>query len=141
MAFGPRDGILLVAHGTVSDLDDLPAFLERVRHGRPPSAELVAELRRRYETIGGSPLLEATREQAAALARLLGVPVLVGMRLWHPLVEASLTSAANLGLSRLVVVPVAPFSVHVYARRFQKSSASARPSSWRSSRSAPSRIS
>ena len=42
------------SHGTVDDLDDLPAFVTNVRRGRPPPAELVAELRRRYEAIGGA---------------------------------------------------------------------------------------
>ena len=30
-----RDGVLLVAHGTVENLDDLGAFLARIRNGRP----------------------------------------------------------------------------------------------------------
>ena len=38
-----RDGVLLVAHGTVEDLDDLPEFLSRIRHGRPSPPELIAE--------------------------------------------------------------------------------------------------
>ena len=42
------DAVVLVAHGTVDDLDDLPAFVTNVRRGHPPGAELVAELRRRY---------------------------------------------------------------------------------------------
>jgi ferrochelatase len=74
----------------------------------------VEDLRHRYEAIGGSPLLEVTRAQAAALAGRLGVPVLVGMRLWEPSVEAALERAAADGLERLAVIPLAPFSVHVY---------------------------
>jgi ferrochelatase len=36
------------------------------------------------------------------------------MRLWHPTVEDVLRGIAGLGLTRLVVVPLAPFSVDVY---------------------------
>jgi ferrochelatase len=115
------DGVLLVAHGTVERLDEMPRFLERIRHGRPASPELVAELVRRYEAIGGSPLLEITRRQAAALAERLGLPVLVGMRLWDPSVEDALRQAAERGLQRLVVLPLAPFSVHVYWQAAQRS--------------------
>lgn len=107
-------GVLLVAHGTVESLDDLPAFVARIRHGRPAPPGLVEELRRRYEAIGGSPLLRITREQAQALARRLEVPVLTAMRLWEPGVEQALRGAASLGLSRLVVIALAPFSQHVY---------------------------
>jgi ferrochelatase len=105
---------LLVAHGTVERVEEMPKFLERIRHGRPPSPALVAELVRRYQAIGGSPLLEITRRQAAGLADRIGLPVLVGMRLWDPSVEDALRQAAGLGLERLVVLPLAPFSVHVY---------------------------
>jgi ferrochelatase len=114
MGLGSHDGILLVAHGTVTDLDDLPAFVAKIRRGRPASPELVDELRRRYRAIGGSPLLEITRRQAFALARKLDLPVLVAMRLWHPTVEEVLAGIGGLKLDRLAIVPLAPFSVPVY---------------------------
>jgi protoporphyrin/coproporphyrin ferrochelatase len=112
----PSDaGVLLVAHGTVENLDDLPAFVARIRHGRPAPPGLVEELRHRYQAIGGSsPLLQTTRAQAQALAKRLEAPVLVGMRLWEPGVETALAGAAALGLNRLVVLALAPFSQHVY---------------------------
>jgi protoporphyrin/coproporphyrin ferrochelatase len=115
MSFEANAGVLLVAHGTVSNLDDLGAFVARIRHGRPAPPGLVEELRRRYEAIGGSsPLLETTRQQAQALAKRLEAPVLVAMRLWDPGVEQALSGASALGLRRLVVIALAPFSQHVY---------------------------
>lgn len=114
MSFPQDAGVLLVAHGTVDNLDDLGAFVARIRHGRPAPPGLVEELRHRYEAIGGSPLLETTRQQAAALAKRLEAPVLVGMRLWEPGVERALAGGAALGLSRMVVIALAPFSQHVY---------------------------
>jgi protoporphyrin/coproporphyrin ferrochelatase len=115
MTLPPNAGVLLVAHGSVENLDDLAAFVARIRHGRPAPPGLVEELRGRYEAIGGSsPLLQTTREQAQALARRLEAPVLVAMRLWEPGVEQALAGAAALGLSRLVVIALAPFSQHVY---------------------------
>jgi protoporphyrin/coproporphyrin ferrochelatase len=118
----PADtGVLLVAHGTVEDLDDLGAFVAKIRHGRPPPPGLVEELRRRYEAIGGSPLLRVTHEQAQALAKRLEVPVLSAMRLWEPGVERALAGAQALGLTRLVVIALAPFSQHVYWDAARKS--------------------
>jgi ferrochelatase len=114
-------GILLVAHGTVADLADLPAFVARIRHGRPPPPGLIDELRRRYEAIGGSPLLRVTAEQASALSSRTGLPVIVGMRLWEPSVEDALRDALRRGLTRLVLVPLAPFSVDVYAAAARRS--------------------
>ena len=107
-----RDGVLLVAHGTVASTDELPAFLAEIRRGRPPPEGLVEELRRRYDEIGGSPLLALTDAQASALSRALDLPVFVAMRLWQPRVEQVV---AKLGeYERLCVLPLAPFSAHVY---------------------------
>src|SRR3954463_16655293 len=114
-------GILLVAHGTVADLADLPGFVARIRHGRPPPPGLIDELRHRYEAIGGSPLLRVTAEQAQALSVRTGLPVLLGMRLWDPSVEEAFREAARRGLTRLVLVPLAPFSVSVYAAAARRS--------------------
>jgi ferrochelatase len=113
-AISEGDAVLLVAHGTVSRIDDIPAFLSRIRGGRPVSDLLVAEVRRRYQLIGKSPLLDVTRAQAAALEQRLGIPVLVGMRLWDPSIEDALEEAAQRGIRRLVMIALAPFSVHVY---------------------------
>ncbi|HEX6272954.1 MAG TPA: ferrochelatase [Polyangiaceae bacterium] len=122
----PRDGVLLVAHGTVENLDDMGAFLARIRGGRPAPPGFVEELRHRYEAIGGSPLLTVTQAQAGALAARLGMPVLVGMRLWDPGIEAALERAHAEGLERLCVLPLAPFSVHVYWQAVQRSEAAVR---------------
>jgi ferrochelatase len=122
----PRTGILLVAHGTVASAADLPAFVARIRHGRPPPPGLVEELRRRYEAIGGSPLLRVTEEQARALETRTGMPVLLGMRLWEPSVESAFREAARRGLTRLALVPLAPFSVEVYGAAARRSLESVR---------------
>jgi protoporphyrin/coproporphyrin ferrochelatase len=126
MSNEPRTGILLVAHGTVSNVGELPAFVARIRHGRPAPPGLVAELTRRYEAIGGSPLLRSTQEQARALEARTGLPVLLGMRLWEPSVEAAFKEAARRGIARLVLVPLAPFSVEVYGAAARRSLESVR---------------
>jgi protoporphyrin/coproporphyrin ferrochelatase len=110
----PTMGVLLVAHGTVTDLDEIDEFLTAIRRGRPPTVELAREIRRRYEAIGGSPLLATTNEQARLLSARLNRPVLVGMRFGSPSLEQALDRATHLGLRRLVVLPMAPYSVGLY---------------------------
>lgn len=107
-------GVLLTAHGSIEDLDELPQFLARIRHGRTPPPELVEEVRRRYVVIGGSPHLRITKAQAAALEAALGLSVLVGTRLGRPELGSALEAAFARGLRTLCVLPLAPFSVHVY---------------------------
>jgi len=126
MSHEPRTGILLVAHGTVASIADLPAFLARIRHGRQAPPGLLAELTRRYEAIGGSPLLRITEEQARALESRTGLPVLLGMRLWEPSVESAFREAARRGITRLALLPLAPFSVEVYGEAARRSLESVR---------------
>jgi ferrochelatase len=48
------------------------------------------------------------------------------MRLWEPSVEAALEEAGRAGLERLAVIPLAPFSVHVYWAAAKRSEEAAR---------------
>src|SRR5205809_4386339 len=106
-----RSGVLLMAHGTPSSLDDMPEYLRLVRGGRPPSPELVAEMRHNYEAIGGrSPLTAITETQADGLRSRLDadVPVVVGMRNWRPFIKDALAELAAAGVERVIGIPMAP---------------------------------
>src|SRR6185369_10314943 len=90
----PMTGVLLMAHGTPSSMDEMPEYLRLVRGGRPPSPELVAEMRHNYEAIGGrSPLTDLTMAQSEALAaQMPGVPIAVGMRNWKPFIKEAVAT-------------------------------------------------
>jgi ferrochelatase len=100
-----------MAHGTPSSLDEMPEYLRLVRGGRPPSDELVAEMRENYGAIGGrSPLTEITEAQADALRARLGpeISVAVGMRNWHPFIKDALAELTAGGVTRVIGIPMAP---------------------------------
>jgi protoporphyrin/coproporphyrin ferrochelatase len=122
-----KTGVLLMAHGTPSSLDEMPEYLRLVRGGRPPSDELVAEMRHNYEAIGGgSPLTDLTRAQARALEARLGadIPVAVGMRNWEPFIKDALVQLVASGVSRVVGIPLAPqFSTLSVAKYFDAANA------------------
>lgn len=117
--------IIVYAHGSVESVDQLPAFVKEIRRGRPAPPELIAELTERYEAIGGSPLLEWTRKQAAGLAARTGFTADVAMRLSspriHELVESRLQGMAKGEKLRIILVTMAPFSVPVYEAAARKS--------------------
>ncbi len=116
-----RSALLLVAHGTVENLDDLPAFVTNIRRGHAPPPELIAELRRRYAAIGGrSPLLDISRSLATKLEARLGIPTRIAMRLWHPYVADVAKELAAEGISELAVVPLAQHSAAVYGDAAKK---------------------
>jgi protoporphyrin/coproporphyrin ferrochelatase len=126
-----RTGVLLMAHGTPSNMDEMPEYLRLVRGGRPPSPELIEEMRRNYEAIGGrSPLTELTLAQGAALSERLGpsVPVAVGMRNWTPFIKDALVDLASQGVARIIGIPLAAqFSTLSVAKYFDAASAALPP--------------
>ena len=112
-----KQAVLLVSHGTVDRLEDLPAFLRNVRRGREAPPELVSELRRRYDAIGGSPLNAINERLATKLEAVLGVPVRHASRLWRPYARDAI---AGLDIERLVVIPLAQHSAHVYGEAVKR---------------------
>jgi len=101
----------------------MAAFIKNIRHGRPAPTEVVDEVIKRFNTIGGSPLMRITHEQAAALEARLGVPVRASGRLWHPYPDAVLGELAQGGARDVVSLPLAPQSVHVYHAAVEKAAA------------------
>ena len=106
-----RSGVLLMAHGTPSSMEEMPEYLRLVRGGRPASPELVAEMTHNYEAIGGrSPLTDLTQAQGDALRQRLGadIPVAIGMRNWKPFIKDAITGLAAERVTRIIGIPLAP---------------------------------
>ena len=114
MTAGPT-GLLVMAYGTPASADDIDAYYTHIRRGRPPSAEQLADLARRYAAIGGvSPLADRTRDQVAAIAAALstGAPApwaaALGNKHAPPFIEeavADLGGSAHEGIVGLVLAP------------------------------------
>jgi len=105
-----RTGVVLMTYGSPRDLDDLPAYLTRVRGGRDPSDEVLAEFRRRYTRIGMSPLIDITRDQAAALETELGSAFLtdIGMRFSEPSIATAIDGLTARGAERVLGLILSP---------------------------------
>jgi protoporphyrin/coproporphyrin ferrochelatase len=124
--------VLLMAHGTPNSLDEMPEYLQLVRGGRPPSPELVAEMRHNYAAIGGrSPLTDITLAQAAALRARLGpdLPVAVGMRNWRPFIADALADLVQRGADRIIGIPLAPQFSTLSVQKYMDAALNALPSS------------
>ena len=105
-----RTGVVLMTYGSPRDLDDVGAYITRVRGGREPGAELLAEFRRRYAVIGMSPLIEITQRQAAALEAELGEGFVVGagMRFSDPSIAETAGGLVSRGAEQLVGLILSP---------------------------------
>jgi ferrochelatase len=99
-----------MTYGAPKSDDDLPRYLAAVRGGRPASDDLVAEMRRRYARIGGSPLTEITRAQAAALESALGDDHVcaAGMRFSDPTIAEAAGDLVARGATHLAGVVLSP---------------------------------
>ncbi len=108
-------GILLMTYGSPRSLDDVGPYMTRIRGGKAPSDDLLVEFRRRYELIGGSPLIPITLRQAAALERELDARTDRGsylaraaMRFSEPSVDAVARELVHAGADRLVGLILSP---------------------------------
>ncbi len=100
-----------MAYGTPATPADVEAYYTHVRRGRPPTAEQLDDLQRRYDAIGGtSPLLERTRAQARCVAAALGDRFTVELAMKHapPFIEHAVSRVVDRGLRRAVGVVLAP---------------------------------
>jgi ferrochelatase len=120
-----KTAVLLMAYGSPTEPQDIPAYFEDIRGGRPVRPEAVAELVHRYERIGGtSPLNEITERQRVALERDLGAPVYVGMKHWTPRILEGVEQALAGGAERIVGLVLAPhystISIGGYRERLEQ---------------------
>lgn len=110
-----RTGVLLLAYGSPDTPDEVEAYFRHIRGGRTPSPEAVANLRERYELIGGrTPLLAITTETARALQASLDARApgeyrtYVAMKHWHPFIGDVIPRIAADGVRRLIAIVLAP---------------------------------
>jgi ferrochelatase len=110
-------GVLVMAYGTPTTPADVEAYYTRIRHGRPPTTELLKELSDRYHDIGGtSPLAQRTAAQVAAIAAVLetrapgAFDVRFGSKYEPPMIEDVAPGFARDGVTKVIGLVLAPHS-------------------------------
>jgi len=111
--------VLLLAHGAPTRLEDVEAYLDNVRGGRPRNQAIIDEVTHRYKDIGGaSPLLCWTAEQAQALEKMFGIPVHYAMRNWHPFIRDVVPQIRAEKVAAICLAPqFSELSVGLYMKR------------------------
>lgn len=122
--------VLLMAYGGPDALEDIPAYLLNIRHGRPIPPELLAEITERYRLIGGhSPLPGITQSTAAKLHQRIGLPVYAGMLHWHPAIQDVIPRMAADGARHITGICMAPhyssMSTGAYRSRLEEATGAA----------------
>jgi protoporphyrin/coproporphyrin ferrochelatase len=122
-------GLLVMAYGTPYSVDDIERYYTHIRHGRKPTAEMLEDLRNRYESIGGlSPLAKVTSEQAKKLEEHLNqiqdeieFKMYLGLKHIEPFIEDAVKQMHNDGIEEAISIVLAPhfstFSIKSYNGR------------------------
>jgi len=109
-----KTAVLLMAHGAPRNLDEVEEYVLHIRHGRPLAAEQMAAIKERYRLVGGSPLLDWTLKQAAALEQKLqnsAIPisrVYTGMRHSPPFIKDTIAEMRADGVTSFVAICMTP---------------------------------
>lgn len=107
-------GVLLMAYGSPSSLNDVEPYLTHIKGGRVSSSEQIEDLKKRYQLIGGSsPLLDITKKQALGLQARLNkgketFSVYVGMKHSPPFIEEAVLQMSKDGVKNGVAIALAP---------------------------------
>lgn len=127
-------GVLVMAYGTPTTPEDIEAYYTRIRHGRAPTPELLTDLTRRYDAIGGtSPLATRTNAQVQALAAELErrrpgeFDVRFGAKYEPPLIEETAVRFLNDDVTEVVGLVLAPHSSSMSTDQYMDRARAAMP--------------
>jgi ferrochelatase len=129
-----RTAVVVMAYGTPRTPGDVEAYYTHIRRGRAPTPELLAELKGRYDALGGvSPLAQRTEAQRAGLQAALDqrapgrFTAVLGQKHAAPFIEDAIDQVAADGFERVVGLVLAPhysgFSVGQYQERLREAAA------------------
>ncbi|TAN14010.1 MAG: ferrochelatase [Burkholderiaceae bacterium] len=109
-------GVLVMAYGSPSTINDLGSYYTHIRNGEPPTQALLDELHLRYLAIGNrSPLSQITYRQAQSLAQYLnrsGVSAsfkpYVGFKHTVPFIEDAVEAMHADGIQEAAAIVMSP---------------------------------
>ncbi|HEY7499023.1 MAG TPA: ferrochelatase [Vicinamibacterales bacterium] len=128
----PFDAVLVIAFGGPQRPEDVRPFLENVLRGRRVAPGRIDEVAHHYDAVGGrSPITELTLAQASGLESRLrragvALPVVVGMRNWHPYLADTLATMSRDGIRRAVGVVAAAHRSYSSCTQYRENVADAR---------------
>ncbi len=114
--------IVLMAYGSPSRIEDVPAYYADIRGGRPIRPELLEDLVVRYRRLGiehSNPLNEITEATRAALENELELRVFTGMRHWTPRIAEAAERALATGADMIVGLVLAPHYSEMSIERYR----------------------
>lgn len=118
------DAVLLLSFGGPEGPQDVRPFLENVTRGRGVPPERLDEVAEHYLHFGGvSPINGINRELAAQIRHQLdragrSLPVYLGNRNWHPMLEDTVADMRDNGIRRAVVFATSAWGGYSGCRQY-----------------------
>ena len=119
-----KKGLLFLSYGSPSSKDDLVPYMTSIRRGRVPTEGEIANLTKRYDTIGQWENVElqtmAECQYKTLLTLLPTMPSAIGFLHMKPSIADAVDSLAQQGVEHIIAIVTAPFFTALGTGAYEK---------------------
>ena len=119
-----KKGLLFLSYGSPSSKDDLVPYMTSIRRGRVPTEGEIANLTKRYDTIGQWENVElqtmAECQYKTLLTLLTIMPSAIGFLHMKPSIADAVDSLAQQGVEHIIAIVTAPFFTALGTGAYEK---------------------
>lgn len=119
-----KKGLLFLSYGSPLSKDDLVPYMTSIRRGRVPTEEEIANLTKRYDTIGQWENVElqtmAECQYKTLLTLLPNMPSAIGFLHMKPSIADAVDSLAQQGVEHIIAIVTAPFFTALGTGAYEK---------------------
>ena len=119
-----KKGLLFLSYGSPSSKDDLVPYMTSIRRGRVPTEEEIANLTKRYDTIGQWENVElqtmAECQYRTLLTLLPSMPSAIGFLHMKPSIADAVDSLVQQGVEHIIAIVTAPFFTALGTGAYEK---------------------
>jgi len=119
-----KKGLLFLSYGSPSSKDDLVPYMTSIRRGRVPTEGEIANLTKRYDTIGQWENVElqtmAECQYKTLLTLLPTMPSAIGFLHMKPSIADAVDSLVQQGVEHIIAIVMAPFFTALGTGAYEK---------------------
>lgn len=119
-----KKGLLFLSYGSPLSKDDLVPYMTSIRRGRVPTKEEIANLTKRYDTIGQWENVElqtmAECQYKTLLTLLPTMPSAIGFLHMKPSIADAVDSLVQQGVEHIIAIVTAPFFTALGTGAYEK---------------------
>jgi ferrochelatase len=108
--------LVLLAHGSADRVEDIGDFVRSIRGGRPTSDAIIEDVQKKFIAIGGSPFNRIAQSICDKHHARTSAPTVFATMRWHPRIDDVFARLHADGADDWTLLPLAPFSTHIYLR-------------------------